>query len=275
MRPAPEQNDDQSTIVAADRALAILEWLSECDGGAQSIRTIADATGLRRSTVHRLLETMARRSWVVKAPEGSYKLGTRALHVGAAVLSQIDVLATIRPLAMQLRGTTAQTVFICVQDASQLLIIDKFESPSQLRFTRPVGSRSLLHASASGKALLAAMAPAQLDAYLAAPLAAATPATITNPERLRADIENVRRRGYAMTDGEGYIGITSFGAAVRDHTGNAVAALSVSGPSAQMEAHRDAIVSALCETAQTAGQLLGYIPGRSALLGADSELTKT
>ena len=248
---------DQSTVLSVDRALMILEWLSERDSGSQSIRMIAESTGLRKSTVHRLLETLAKRGWVVQTVEGSYKLGTKALHISAAVLRQLDVLGTIRPCVMQLRSETAQTAFICVEDNSSLLIVDIFESPSQLRFTRPIGSRSLLHASAAGKALLAQMPPSDLDAYLITPLAQATVETITDPEALRRDLDLVRERGYAVSNNEGYPGIMSFGAVVRNHMNDPVAAISISGPRDEMIRDQESIIDSLRAAANHATAQLG------------------
>lgn len=249
--------ESSSMVMAVDKALAILEWLSETDGSSQSVRTIAESTGIGKSTVHRLLETLATRGWVVQGEEGSYKLGTKSLHISAAVLRQLDILATIRPYAMRLRGEIAQTVFICVRDDDALLIVDIFESPSQLRFTRPIGSRSLLHGSAAGKALLSDLPLGELDEYLTHPLGKTTPKTITDPDELRHDLEFVRSRGYALSDEEGYIGIMSYGAAIYDYTGAAIASISVSGPRHEMIENQEEFIAALRRSTELASRQLG------------------
>lgn len=249
-----------STVMAVDRALRILDWFSETDGASKSVRTIADGTGIGKSTVHRLLETLAYRGWVVQGEEGSYKLGTKSLHISAAVLRQLDILETIRPHAMRLRGDIAQTVFICVRDEDALLIVDIFESPNQLRFTRPIGSRSLLHGSAAGKALLAAISIQELDSYLANPLEKTTPSTITDPDVLRQDLAEVRSRGFAISDSEGYVGITSFGSVIYDYTGSPIASISVSGPSNEMVAGQGEFVEALRKATDQASRQLGGVP---------------
>jgi DNA-binding IclR family transcriptional regulator len=244
--------------VAVDRALQILEWMAEGEAGARSIRDIARSLGMSKTAVHRLLDTLAQRRWVVQDEDGSYRLGTRALHVGAAVLRQIDMLGAIRPSALRLRDATHETVFVTVLDAGQLLIVDKFESPSALRFARPVGSRSIAHANAAGKVLLAALPDSELEAYLSRPLDAATPRTITDVAALRAELARVRAQGYALNDEEGILGVVSIGAVVRDHTGAAVAGLSVSGPRDRMHPQMAVLVEALRAAAHEASEALGY-----------------
>src|SRR5437868_4947801 len=111
-----------------------MEWLAERDQADQSIRDIAVSLHMSKTAVHRLLEALAQRGWVVQAADSTYRLGTRVLHVGAAVLRQMDVLGVIRPVALRLRDATHETVFVTVLEDRALLIVDKFESPSALRF---------------------------------------------------------------------------------------------------------------------------------------------
>ncbi|MCC7104655.1 MAG: IclR family transcriptional regulator [Chloroflexi bacterium] len=256
-QPGPAREASPASV-AVDRALQILEWMAEGEAGARSIRDIARSLGMSKTAVHRLLETLAQRRWVIQDQAGSYRLGTRALHVGAAVLRQIDLLGAIRPSALRLRDATHETVFATVLDVGQLLIVDKFESPSALRFARPIGSRSIAHANAAGKVLLAALPESELEAYLAQPLDAATPRTITDVAALRRELADVRARGYASNDEEGILGVVSLGAAVRDHTGAAVAGLSVSGPRDRMRPQITSLVEALLAAAHEASEALGY-----------------
>jgi IclR family acetate operon transcriptional repressor len=240
-----------------DRALHILEWLAERQEADQSIRDIAASLQMSKTAVHRLLEALAQRGWVIQGADGTYRLGTRVLHLGAAVLRQMDVLGAIRPVALRLRDATHETVFITVLEDGALLIVDKFESPSALRFARPVGSRSIAHANAAGKALLAALSEQELRAYLVRPLEAATPRTITDEAQLRHELERVRAQGYALNDEEGMVGVMSIGAAVRDHTGAAAAGLSISGPQERMRSQIERLVDAALVAAQEASEALG------------------
>ncbi len=257
----PGQPDRPTTV---ERALQILEWLAERENGRQSIRTIASATGLTKTTVHRVLESLARRGWVDQDTDGTYSLGSRALRVGSAVLRQIDAVTVIRPIAVRLRDETQETAFITVLDDDMLVIVDKFESPSPIRYARPVGSRGPVHANAAGKALVARLPEAELAAYLARPLAAATPRTITDPDALRRELALVRERGYGTADEESIEGVMSAGAAVIDHTGQAVAGLSVSGPRERFHCHLDAIIAGVVAAARDASWHLGAANLRSA-----------
>ena len=200
--------DRASTL---ERALVVLEWLADREHGGHSIRAIASATGLSKTTVHRLLETLGRRGWVTQTDGDRYELGFTALRVGAAVIRHLDDIPAIRPVALNLRDATHETVFTTVLDDDRLLIVDKFESPSAIRFASPIGARSLPHANAAGKALLALLTEEQLEAYLARPLEASTPRTVTDADLLRAQLVEIRARGYAVVDEESIPGVSPLG----------------------------------------------------------------
>lgn len=253
---------DPTPSVAADRALLILELLAEPGEADRSIRGIAASLGLTKTTVHRLLETLARRGWVVQRTDGAYRLGARVLHVSTAVLRDIDVLATIRPIAQRIHADTNETVFVTVLDEGTLLIVDKFDSPSPLRLARPVGSRSPVHANAAGKALLALLSERELAELLVEPLRQVTPRTITDPAAIRRELEQVRRQGYAVSDEEGLMGVFSVAAVIRDHTGCGVAGLSIAGPAERMRPRSESCITAVVGAAREASANLGFASER-------------
>jgi DNA-binding IclR family transcriptional regulator len=123
-----------------------------------------------------------------------------------------------------------------------------------------LGHRNLAHCTACGKVLLAALAPAELDRRLGdGPLAARTPASIADPARLRGELAAVRARGYAENIGESANDTASVAAPIHDHTGRAVAAISVAGPLSKMgEATRCRYASMVLATAGRIGEQLGY-----------------
>jgi DNA-binding IclR family transcriptional regulator len=255
------QHDRNGVVVdrasTLERALVMLEWLADREHGGHSIRAIASATGLSKTTVHRLLESLARRGWVTQTDGERYELGFTALRVGAAVIRHLDDIPAIRPVANALRDATDETVFTTVLDADRLLIVDKFESASAIRFASPVGARSLPHANAAGKALLAHLTAEQLDAYLDRPLDASTPKTVTDPELLRAQLAEIRECGYAVVDEESIVGVFSVGAVVTNYRGEVRAGLSVSGPRERMRSRQAEIEALVQQAAYEASRRLG------------------
>ncbi len=255
--PGENVTDIVARSSTLERALAVLEWLAEREESGHTVRAIAVATGMPKTTVHRLLELLQRRGWVVQAPDDTYDLGLTALRVGAAVIRHLDVVQAIRPIALRLRDETGETVFTTVLDGRSLLIVDKFESPSPIRFARPVGARSIPHANAAGKALLARLSDTDLDHYLAQPLETSTLRTVTDPDVLRRDLRAISACGYAVVDEESLAGVLSIGAVVTDYLGEARAAISVAGPRERMRDRQDGLVQCVLAATDEASRSLG------------------
>ena len=215
---------------AADRVLVVLEWFARAPTGRRSLRQIAAETGLTKSTVHRVTGVLVRRGWLRQDGAETFMLASQAVRLGTVALSGLDGMEVLRRSAAELRDQTGETAFITALDGRDLVILDKYESPSPIRLHGQVGSRSPAHANAAGKALLALLPEEALDAYLATPLETLTAATIRDPDALREELVLIRSRGFAVTDGEAVEGAASIGAAVLDARGQPFAGLSVAGP---------------------------------------------
>lgn len=193
---------------------------------------------LPKSTVQRSLATLADLGWIRSdgRHQNKWTLGDRA----RALSDSVDDLGRLRDAALpvlgQLNNETLETIHLAVPEADSVRMIERADSKHALRLVRPIGTRSPLHASSTGKSVLAYLPQREIDGYIERGLASLTGHTIVDPERLLTELATIRDRGYAIADEELTDGIVSVGASVRPDGGRPVAAVSISGPSTRMPA---------------------------------------
>lgn len=220
------------------------------------VSELARRLGLSTSTTHRLLATLAAERFVERSP-GGYRLGL-ALHDLGAVATDLDLHEAALPVMATLRHTTGETVQLAVLDGLESVYVDRLESPHTVRIFSRVGTRLPATATSTGKALLAALPAAELDARLAGWVPRRyTPHTIVDVHVLRERLAETAARGWSENREEGRVGVVSVGAPVRDATG-VVAALSVAAPTdragpAALRRIRAAVVDAAAVTSRRLG----------------------
>jgi len=200
---------------------------------------LARKVGLPKSTVQRVLLTLQEVGWLrpTETTPTRWQLTYRVVAVvgragGGESLRDIAV-----PVMNELQLATTETIHLAAPDGDSLVLVERLDTSHRLRAFLPLGERIALHASATGLAYLSACGPGYLDDYLAGPLTAQTPDTITDPDRIRAVVNEVRERGYSKNIGGLSLGISSLGAPIVGPSG-AVAALSISGPSSRITEDR-------------------------------------
>lgn len=240
-----------------DKALRILDLL-ESGGGQMALTTIAAQTQLPKPTVHRLLATLSSHGYVQRLDAGIYGLGPRVIALGQFAAANNDVLSIGRPLVRQLVATCGETVHLGILQGESLLYIDRAEPQDEaVRLAALPSPLTSLHASASGKVLLAFAEPSLQDKVLSAGLAAYTSHTVTDPEQLRAELEKIRQDGYAINEQERFDGVRAVSVPVRSGRGNIVAAISAAGPVQRVgEEKLIRLRDALLVAAETLGRLL-------------------
>ncbi len=119
-------------------------------------------------------------------------------------------------------------------DGEELVLIERLDSAHQLRAFLPLGTRLPLHAASNGKAYLASLPDSEVERILASDLAPSTGRTVTDPQVLRQEIEEIRRRGYAVTDQGLHDGIAAVAVALRGRGGVVRGCFSVSGPASRL-----------------------------------------
>ncbi|HEY8498264.1 MAG TPA: IclR family transcriptional regulator [Limnochordales bacterium] len=246
------------TVQAVERAVRLLDVLARADAG---VSELARATGLHKATVHRLLTTLRRAGLVELGPDGMrYRLGLRLLELGGRVLARLDLRDVARPYLLELRDATRLTVHMAVLDGTEVVYIEKLDSPANLRMASFVGTRSPAYSTSLGKAILAALPEAELEAVLARTrFEQRTARTLASAQALRADLEATRARGYAVDDVENEEGIRCVGAPVYGHSGKVVASISVSGPIFSFTPDRvDEMGRHVVRAARAISRALGY-----------------
>ena len=235
-RGRPRDWDDktsQNTIKSLDRAMAVFEHLSESQGKALS--TIAADTGQSPATVYRILVTLEGRGLVEFDPEEQiWQIGPRAFVIGARFLRRTSLVERARPILRRLMQQTGETANLGVAQGGNVLFVSQVETHESIRAFFPPGTLSAMHASGIGKALLAHMDDSQRGEILSGPLERFTDYTMTDPETLRANLDLIRSRGYSVDGEEKNFGMRCIAAPVFDLNNEAIAGVSVSGPTSRV-----------------------------------------
>jgi IclR family transcriptional regulator, acetate operon repressor len=210
-------------IAAALDVVATHGWISAAD--------LAAALGVDRSTGWRLARSLERVGWLHHDPVSHrYRLGMPLFELGTRVLDTIDVRDEARRVMTELVATTGESVDFAIRDGDSAVFIDKIDGTAEVRAFTRAGQRARLHAIAAGKVFLAAMGPSELTAYVAGPLPAYTPATITDGAVLAAVVDETRRLGWAINRGELFVEAGALAVPVLDASGRCVAALGLNIP---------------------------------------------
>ena len=217
-------------VPAVIRALDILELF--LDRPRLSAREIAERLGLPRTTVHELLVTLVARSYLISVPGQpvQFRLGMPLFQLGAAFAGQLDLVREAKDVAQDVAAACDEAVHVAVLDGTDVIYLVKVDSTHPVRMVSAVGRGLPAHCTAVGKILLSSLDPTALDALLPDHLPGMTPDSITDPDRLRVELDRVRAAGVAVDDGESDSAVRCVGAPVRDHTGMTVAAMSISAP---------------------------------------------
>ena len=218
----------ESSVQVLGKASALLDLLA--DAGEASAATLAERLGEPRSTVYRLLNSLAQLGLVEHgAGRGRYRLGLRLLRLGHAAVSRFDVRAAALPVMEQLNESTGETVFLCVQRGDEAVCIEQIDGRRVQVLALSLGGSLPLHVGAAPRVLLAWEPRERWDEYGAGRLARFTDRTPADPGALQAELAAIRAQGYAVSDGDVTEGIAAIGAPVFDHRGAACAALSIAG----------------------------------------------
>jgi IclR family transcriptional regulator, KDG regulon repressor len=226
------------------------------------VSELARRLGLGKSAVHRLLTTLVAEGLVEQDPHtGGYRLGIVVYELGEAVKVHLDLHAAAGPVLVQLREQTGESSQIGVLDGDEVVYVDRLESAHSLRLFTETGRRVPAHGTSSGKVLLAHRPEAEREAFLARPLAALTPHTVTDAAALRDVLAAVRARGWAEAVDEREIGVASIAAPIRDVRGEVVAAVSIGAPVARFGAvPRRRHARTLVEAGEAISRRLGWTP---------------
>lgn len=232
------------------RASGLLDTLG-ASREALGVSDLSEQLQLPKSTVARYLSVLNELGFVRQSPDDQrYRLGPKLYILGRAVPIDTLVREAARPHLVALTEAMGETTILTVVDGATALCIEKIESPHAMRLTARIGERVPLHCGSSPRCLLAYLPEGEREAYLARPLAALSPHTITDPAMLRRAIAETCARGYVVSRSEIDEGMISIAAPIWDGCDSVVAAVSMAGPVIRlMEGRLPAAVAAVRETA--------------------------
>jgi DNA-binding IclR family transcriptional regulator len=222
-------NGPPNPFLSIEKAFRILEFLAA--HSPRGVTEIADALGLKKSSVSRLLKALAELGYAEQtAQRGQYRMSPQILILARCYLEDDRLAKEAQPILRELAQTLRASAHLAVLAGGDLVIVAKEPSPEHIQVITRVGGRTPLHASALGKVLLADLPDKTRAAILGERLVRYTDKTITDLRKFLKELDEVREQGFAIELEEEHLGVGCIGAPVRDDRGRWIAAISVAGP---------------------------------------------
>ncbi|HEY5835739.1 IclR family transcriptional regulator [Streptomyces sp.] len=245
---------------SVDRAVTVLEILAQ--RGEAGVSEVAAQIDVHKSTAFRLLGALEARGLVEQAAErGKYRLGFGIVRLAGAVTGSIDITQQGRPVCERLAERIGETVNIAVLQEHYAVNLYQVRGPGAVGTHNWVGQLTPLHATSSGKILLAHLPAEERAAVLAASgMKKLTPRTLTTRTKLESNLTEARQRGYAVTLEELELGLHAMAAPIRSRDGEVIAAISASGPAYRFTEERvHELAPVLLEGAEEISRRMGYL----------------
>ncbi|WP_291084853.1 IclR family transcriptional regulator [Dietzia sp. UBA5065] len=229
-------------VQSVERALSLLDALTR-RGGRATLGELCADTGLAAATVHRLCGTLAESGHLRRDARRDYLLGPRLQRVGEA--ARRATLSWAEPVLSAVVEATGETANLAVREGDGVVYLAQVPSPHSMRMFTEVGRRVEVHCTAVGKALIAQDDDDEVLAMLGrAGMRRYTDTTIVDTAAMLAELDRVRRSGFATDESEQEEGVRCVAIAVG--AGDAAFAVSASGPEARFtRERRDAAVAVL------------------------------
>jgi IclR family acetate operon transcriptional repressor len=253
--------DSPSSTDAIGKALRLLTLLGDRPDGAL-LTELADRNGLPLSTAHRIMAALVREGYVRFEPSTKrYTLGLQSFRLSHRVSHERALIDVARPTMEAVSTTTREATLLSVLDGPYQLYVHYAKGPQQVSVIGEPGRRGPLHCTAMGKCLIA-FAPRALREDLVENLALTPegPNTITDREKFRDEIAQVRARGHAISDQEHEAGIRAIGVPIKSSNGTALAALSTAAPAYRADVEQ--LLEFLPALIPAAREIAAQLPGQ-------------
>jgi IclR family acetate operon transcriptional repressor len=225
------------SVRAVDRALDILLCFTQ-EKPVLSLTEIADEVGISKSTVHRLLATLESKRFLIRdSVTGRYHLGFRFLEMASQVLEDVDQKWAL-PYLQNLTEECGETVDLAVLDDDHVIYLQVVESNQRVKLAATRGQRLPAFCTATGKAFLANLPEEKLQKILSSGLTRYTEKTLLVLEDLKMDLDQTRRRGFAISEQEYEKDINAVAAPILSADGYPIAAIAIAGPSFRLPRER-------------------------------------
>lgn len=253
-------NEIRSTqsLSSVSNALRILNsFTAECP--EKRLSDLAAELNLGKSTVSRLLTTLAAEGYVRKDPETrKYSLGLRILSIASALASNLQIVREARPILQQLVQETDESAQLAELDGDRLIYVDQVKCRNPIRIYAHVGRINPIHATSLGRLLLAYENEKRQQEILQGDLKSYTEHTIIDPIIIAAGFESIRQQGYAILTDEFIEGLISISAPIWDYREKVIAAISLVGSNRQIQGERlnyclNRVINAAAEISEKMG----------------------
>ena len=238
-RPKSLFTDGPAPVIQAlDRGLMVLTELARLERAA--LTDLSHQLNMPAATLHRILATLQRQGYAeIDEVSQLWMVGVEAFRTGSAFVNRIDLMQVSRPVMRWLMETTGETANLAIPDGGEVVFAGQVETQNPIRAFFAQGTRTPMHASGIGKAILSALPVEDRLALLRQiSLTPFTANTLSHPDALGHDLEITRARGWSFDREERHDGMSCIGAVIRDSTGAVIAGVSVSGPSSRFTDHR-------------------------------------
>jgi len=222
------------TVQALNRGLSVLAALAKQDKA--TLTELAMTTGMPPSTAHRLLMTLQVHGFTdFDEATNMWMVGVEAFRTGSSFVRRTSVAEAARDVMHDLVEATGETANLAVADGAEVVFVYQVETSNPVRAFFGPGARAPMHSSGIGKALLAQRARKDVERLLQrSGLPELTANTHTTADALFTDLDAIHARSWSFDDEEGTLGMRCVAAPIFDAMGNAIAGVSVSGPSARL-----------------------------------------
>ena len=228
--PTRAAESDAGENRAAMRLMRILDLFLETEHGV-TLTDVSRRLELPKSTAHSILQTMRRQGYLTWDPATKrYTIGLRVMALARAAPLREQLQARARPSLEALAGELGETAILGLLEHDAVVYVDKVENDDAVRYTVPLGDRRPLHSTSIGKLFLAEWTDEDVRAFLRrAGQPRYTRATLTDPDRLLADLRRVRETGVAIDAEESVDGVVGVAAPVRGPDGGLLAGVAIVG----------------------------------------------
>jgi|PersoiStandDraft_1058852.scaffolds.fasta_scaffold00051_2 DNA-binding IclR family transcriptional regulator len=248
------------TSTSVERAFDLLDRVAAAGRDGISLAELALTVPTAKSTTHRYVSTLLKLGLMRRDSAQRFHLGVKLVTLATAFLTDDELRQAARPLLQELVDVTRETVHLGSLAGTEMVYIDKVESPQSIRLVSHIGARAPTHCTAIGKCILAYLDEEHRASALVHPLEVLTPHTLTG-EALVAEFAEVRRQGFAIDDEENELGVRCLAAPILATTQEPLGAVSVSAPATRLDWNRCVeLAPTVIETAREIARRAGHAP---------------
>lgn len=254
-----EAEKSQSLLQSVNNGFRILR-LFTAEKPEWRVTEIARVLDMDKSTVSRLVITLANEDFLEKSPDSSrYRLGFSLLTLSGIITTNLEIHREALPILKDLVNQLNETAHIAILEENDIVYLHKIECKQPVRLLSHIGKRNRAFCTSSGKVILAYSSENTVEKVIKAGFTEGGPNSVTDPQTFRRQLKEVRANEYSVCIDELHEGTVSLAAPIRDYTGSVVAAVSIVGPSMRIGPDRiQEFVDALKQSGSDISRRLGF-----------------